>query len=137
MQFSFWVAVFEFVRDYVGRSNGRSGNLCINQILVVCKRSLFELNVVQADAIYLSLETLWTDSKVNMNSASIINATIIVIDNQLFSQKIMKRNGKGKQLTICVHCSKHQQSASKPRLYHFDSAECFIRKTNEKCTHSS
>ena len=85
MQFSFWAAVFEFVRDYVGRSNGRSGNLCINQILVVCKRSLFELNVVQADAIYLSLETLWTDSKVNMNSASIINATIIVIDNQLFS----------------------------------------------------
>ena len=59
MQFSFWAAVFEFVRDYVGRSNGRSGNLCINQILVVCKRSLFELNVVQAEAILdLSLDTL-------------------------------------------------------------------------------
>ena len=136
MQFSFWVAVFEFVRDYVGRSNGRSGNLCINQILVVCKRSLFELNVVQAEAIlYLSLETLWTNSKANMNSAPIINNALITIRNTFGLVRSYETEWK----TICVnwHCSKHQQSASKPRLYLFDSAECFISKTNEKCTHSS
>ena len=135
MQFSFWVAVFEFVRDYVGRSNGRSGNLCINQILVVCKRSLFELNVVQAEAIlYLSLETLWTNSKAKMDSTPIINALIIIIDTLR-----LVRSYETKWKTICGnwHCSTDQQSASKPRLYLFDSAECFISKTNEKCTHSS
>ena len=135
MQFFFWVAVFEFVRDYVGRSNGRSGNLCINQILVVCKRSLFELNVVQAEAIlYLSLETLWTNSKANMDSTPIINALMIIIDTVP-----SVRSYESEWKTICGnwHCSKHQQSASELRLYLFDSAEYFIRKTNEKCTHSS
>ena len=104
MQFSFWVAVFEFVRDYVGRSNGRSGNLCINQILVVCKRSLFELNVVQAEAIlYLSLETLWTNSKANMDSTPIINALMIIIDT-VRSVRSYESDWK----TICGnwHCSK-------------------------------
>ena len=127
--------MLEFVRNFVGRSNGRSGNLCINQILVVCKRSLFELNVVQAEAIlYLSLETLWTNSKANMDSTPIINALITIL-NTLG----LVRSYETKWKTICVnwHCSKHQQSASNPRRYLFDSAECFISKTNEKCTHSS